>query len=68
MDTARKRPFIGAIDQGTSSSRFLVNKITLLNKIFIKFSSLFIKIFAADTGELITYDQIEINPIYPKEG
>ncbi|KAI2809473.1 hypothetical protein BLOT_000622 [Blomia tropicalis] len=39
---------IGAIDQGTSSSRFLI--------------------FSAETGELVTYHQVEIKKIYPHEG
>ncbi|KAG9509629.1 Glycerol kinase [Fragariocoptes setiger] len=39
---------VGAIDQGTSSTRFLV--------------------FAAGTGELVTYHQIEIQKIIPQEG
>lgn len=41
-------PLVGAIDQGTSSTRFLV--------------------FAANSGELITYHQIEVSKIYPNEG
>lgn len=41
-------PLIGSLDQGTSSTRFLV--------------------FAANTGELITYHQIEIKKIFPNEG
>lgn len=41
-------PLVGAIDQGTSSTRFLV--------------------FAANTGELITYHQVEVAKIYPFEG
>lgn len=39
---------IGAVDQGTSSSRFLV--------------------FASDTGETVTFHQIETKQIYPKAG
>lgn len=39
---------VAAIDQGTSSSRFLV--------------------FSTETGELVTYHQIEIKKIYPNEG
>ncbi|KAH9514969.1 Glycerol kinase 3, partial [Bulinus truncatus] len=39
---------IGAVDQGTSSTRFLI--------------------FNADTAEVITYHQVEIKQIYPKEG
>lgn len=39
---------VAAIDQGTSSSRFLV--------------------FSAESAELITYHQVEIKKIYPKEG
>lgn len=39
---------IGAVDQGTSSSRFLV--------------------FAANTGETVTFHQIETKQIYPKAG
>lgn len=39
---------IGAVDQGTSSSRFLV--------------------FASDSGETVTYHQIETKQIYPKAG
>ncbi|XP_054168044.1 glycerol kinase-like [Oppia nitens] len=41
-------PLIGAIDQGTSSTRFLV--------------------FVAETGELVTYHQIEIKRVFPCEG
>ena len=41
-------PLVGAIDQGTSSTRFLV--------------------FAAQTGELVTYHQIEVKRILPNEG
>jgi glycerol kinase len=41
-------PLIGAIDQGTSSTRFLV--------------------FAAETGELVTYHQIEVKRVFPCEG
>ncbi|CAG2163165.1 unnamed protein product [Oppiella nova] len=41
-------PLIGAIDQGTSSTRFLV--------------------FVAQTGELVTYHQIEIKRVFPYEG
>ncbi|KAI1286055.1 Glycerol kinase 3 [Halotydeus destructor] len=41
-------PLIGAIDQGTSSTRFLV--------------------FAASTGEVITYHQVEVGKVYPNEG
>lgn len=41
-------PLVGAIDQGTSSTRFLV--------------------FAANSGELITYHQVEVAKIYPAEG
>ena len=41
-------PLIGSLDQGTSSTRFLV--------------------FSAQTGELITYHQVEIKKFYPHEG
>jgi glycerol kinase len=41
-------PFIGSIDEGTSSARFLV--------------------FAAETSELLTYHQIEIVQMCPREG
>lgn len=41
-------PLIGAIDQGTSSTRFLV--------------------FAVNTGELVTYHQIEVKRVFPVEG
>lgn len=41
-------PLIGAIDQGTSSTRFLV--------------------FVAQTGELVTYHQMEMKRILPQEG
>ena len=41
-------PLVGAIDQGTSSTRFLV--------------------FAANTGELVTYHQMEVKRILPEEG
>ncbi|XP_014776025.1 glycerol kinase [Octopus bimaculoides] len=41
-------PLIGAIDQGTSSTRVLI--------------------FASKTGELITYHQVDVKLIYPKEG
>lgn len=41
-------PLVAAIDQGTSSTRFLV--------------------FNANTGELLSYHQVEINHIFPKEG
>ncbi|XP_054166277.1 glycerol kinase-like [Oppia nitens] len=41
-------PLVGAIDQGTSSTRFLV--------------------FTAQTGELVTYHQMEVKRIMPIEG
>ncbi|KAF7990060.1 hypothetical protein HCN44_009003 [Aphidius gifuensis] len=41
-------PLVGAIDEGTSSVRFLV--------------------FAAENAEVLTYHQIPIKLIYPKEG
>jgi glycerol kinase len=41
-------PLIGAIDQGTSSTRILI--------------------FVAQTGELVTYHQIEVKKILPNEG
>ncbi|EZA61756.1 glycerol kinase isoform X2 [Ooceraea biroi] len=44
----RYGPLVGAIDEGTSSARFLV--------------------FAANTAEVLTYHQISIPHIYPKEG
>ncbi|KAH7646837.1 glycerol kinase 3-like protein [Dermatophagoides farinae] len=44
----RSNRLVAAIDQGTSSSRFLV--------------------FSTETGELVTYHQIEIKKIYPNEG
>ena len=44
----RSSPLIGAIDQGTSSTRFYV--------------------FSGDTGEVLTYHQIEVERTYPKEG
>lgn len=44
----RSDRLVAAIDQGTSSSRFLV--------------------FSTETGELVTYHQIEIKKIYPNEG
>lgn len=62
-------PLIGAIDQGTSSSRFLVqldfvtwNNIPDLNWCFIH------KVFSAQTAELITYHQIEVRQLTPAEG
>ncbi|XP_043506026.1 glycerol kinase-like isoform X1 [Polistes fuscatus] len=45
---SRYGPLVGAIDEGTSSARFLV--------------------FAAETAEVLTYHQISISQIYPKEG
>lgn len=39
---------IGAIDQGTSSSRFLL--------------------FSTETGEVVTYHQVEVKKTYPHEG
>lgn len=44
----RYGPLVGAIDEGTSSARFLV--------------------FAANTAEVLTYHQISISQICPKEG
>ncbi|CAG0912288.1 unnamed protein product [Notodromas monacha] len=44
----RYGPLVGAIDQGTSSSRFLV--------------------FRAQTGELLTYHQMETKQLFPREG
>ncbi|KAL6441293.1 hypothetical protein ACFW04_003506 [Cataglyphis niger] len=44
----RYGPLVGAIDEGTSSARFLV--------------------FAANTAEILTYHQISITQILPKEG
>lgn len=41
-------PLVGAIDQGTSSTRFLV--------------------FSTNTGELVTYHQMEVKRILPEEG
>ncbi|CAL4086780.1 unnamed protein product [Meganyctiphanes norvegica] len=41
-------PLVGAVDQGTSSTRFLV--------------------FAAGSGEVLTYHQEEVAQLYPKEG
>ncbi|GAB1610451.1 hypothetical protein Ahia01_001331400 [Argonauta hians] len=41
-------PLVGAIDQGTSSSRVLI--------------------FAGNTGELVTYHQVDVKLIYPQEG
>ncbi|XP_070548110.1 glycerol kinase-like isoform X2 [Ptychodera flava] len=41
-------PLVGAVDQGTSSTRFLV--------------------FDAKTAELITFEQVEIEQKFPKEG
>jgi glycerol kinase len=41
-------PLIGAIDQGTSSTRFLV--------------------FRAQSGELVTYHQVEVHRLSPNEG
>ncbi|XP_046677029.1 glycerol kinase-like [Homalodisca vitripennis] len=41
-------PLVGAIDEGTSSARFLV--------------------FAANTGEVLTYHQEQVTQICPKEG
>lgn len=41
-------PLVGAVDQGTSSTRFLV--------------------FAAGTGEVLTYHQEEVAQLYPQEG
>ncbi|CAG2113371.1 unnamed protein product, partial [Medioppia subpectinata] len=41
-------PLVGAIDQGTSSTRFLV--------------------FSSQTGELVTYHQMEMKRILPEEG
>ena len=48
MTNISSKTLIGAIDQGTSSSRFLL--------------------FSAQTGELVTYHQVEIHKIYPNEG
>ncbi|XP_011640320.1 glycerol kinase-like [Pogonomyrmex barbatus] len=45
---SRYGPLVGAIDEGTSSARFLV--------------------FAADTAEVLTYHQVSISQICPKEG
>jgi hypothetical protein len=59
---------IGAIDQGTSSTRFLV--INLLNEFFnifkIKIHS--IKIFSAKDLQMVTYHQTPITLITPKSG
>ncbi|KAK7086368.1 hypothetical protein SK128_004638 [Halocaridina rubra] len=41
-------PLVGAVDQGTSSTRFVV--------------------FAANTGEIITYHQEEVPRVYPRSG
>lgn len=48
LENFKKSKLVGALDQGTSSSRFLI--------------------FHAETGELVTYHQIEVNKIYPNEG
>ncbi len=40
-------PLVGAIDQGTGSTRFLV--------------------FAANTAELVTYHQIDVESLTPKQ-
>ncbi|XP_063241536.1 glycerol kinase 3-like [Bacillus rossius redtenbacheri] len=46
--SGRFGPLIGAIDEGTSSARFLV--------------------FAASTGEVLTYHQVEVLQQFPHEG
>ncbi|KAM5238791.1 glycerol kinase-like [Ctenodactylus gundi] len=51
MAAARKAvvgPLVGAVDQGTSSTRFLV--------------------FNSETAELLSYHQVEIKQVFPREG
>lgn len=48
MSSSKDTKLIGAIDQGTSSTRFLI--------------------FSAETGEVITFHQIEVPRILPREG
>ena len=62
-------PLIGAIDQGTSSSRFLVQFVTVAweDASDLNLSSTR-KVFSAQTAELITYHQVEVKQITPAEG
>ncbi|KAF2354130.1 Glycerol kinase [Trinorchestia longiramus] len=48
IERGKHGPLIGAVDQGTSSTRFLI--------------------FAAGSGEVLTYHQEEVVQLFPKEG
>lgn len=56
---------IGSIDEGTSSTRFLVSSCLFFRT---NLMSWFPKVFASKTAEILTYHQVEIPHITPKEG
>ncbi|XP_070606707.1 glycerol kinase isoform X8 [Erythrolamprus reginae] len=58
-------PLVGAIDQGTSSTRFLngfLQSKQYATPIYYK------KVFNANTAELLSHHQVEIQQKFPKEG
>ena len=68
-------PLVGSIDEGTSSARFLVSTLQccfLIPQIFefilCSLLNLPLKVFAARNAEALTYHQIEISQICPREG
>ncbi|KAI3366125.1 hypothetical protein L3Q82_009946 [Scortum barcoo] len=58
-------PLVAAIDQGTSSTRFL-NRADVLPAEASFFLSL--KVFNSKTAELLSHHQVEIKQSFPKEG
>lgn len=58
---------IGAIDQGTSSSRFLVLNLNFEFGVYFLLNQLF-KVFSAQDFQLITYHQVPIKLISNQAG
>lgn len=68
-------PLVGAIDEGTSSARFLVSRNFLFEAKFIHthlnsayLSHIMLQVFAAQTAEVLTYHQVSVPSICPNEG